>query len=87
MIPPMPRAEKPKARRPVAATNPNTSTIYARAPASVSDDLDAWVRELNAAADASGDPRRWTKNDVVVAVLARRLREKKQRGGDEVELP
>ena len=76
MIPPMPRAEKPKARRPVAATNPNTSTIYARAPASVSDDLDAWVRELNAAADASGDPRRWTKNDVVVAILARRLRER-----------
>ena len=31
----MPRAEKPKARRPVAATNPNTSTIYARAPAVV----------------------------------------------------
>ena len=72
----MPRAEKPKARRPVAATNPNTSTIYARAPAAVCDGLDVWVAELNAVADASGDPRRWTKNDVVVAILARRLPEK-----------
>ena len=76
MIQPMPRAEKPKPARPVAATNPNTATIYARAPGAVSDGLDVWVAELNAAADACGDPRRWTKNDVVVAVLARRLREK-----------
>lgn len=76
MLHPMPRAEKPKARRPVAATNPNTSTIYARAPAAVCDALDAWVKELNDAAAKSGDLRGWTKNDVVVAILARRLRER-----------
>lgn len=72
----MPRSEKPKAARPVAATNPNTSTIYARCPAATIDGLDKWVAELNAAADASGDPRRWTKNDVVNAILARRLKER-----------
>lgn len=77
MIQPMPRAEKPKAARPVAATNPNTSTIYARAPGAVVDALDAWVGELNTAAEKAGDPRRWTKNDVVNAVLARRLRDRK----------
>lgn len=73
----MARTTKPAKPRPRSATNPNTSTIYARAPGPTSDALDAWVAELNAAADASGDPRRWTKNDVVVAVLSRRLRERK----------
>jgi len=72
----MARTTKPAKPRPRSATNPNTSTIYARAPGATSNGLDAWTRELNAAADAAGDPRRWTKNDVINAILARRLRER-----------
>ena len=74
----MPRAvTKPKAARPVAATNPNTSTVYARTPDVIVDALNAWVAELNDAAEKAGDPRRWKKNDVVNAILARRLRDRK----------
>lgn len=80
---PMPRSTTKAKPRPVAATNPNTAVLYVRIPEAMSEALDAWVRELNAAADASGDPRRWTKNDVVNALLARRIREKKADG----ELP
>ena len=74
---PMPRSTTKAKPRPVAATNPNTAVLYTRVPAATADALDAWVNELNAAAEAAGDPRRWTKNDVVNAVLGRRLRERK----------
>ena len=78
----MPRKAPPKAPaktvRAVASTNPNTSVIYARAPGAVVDALDAWAEELNAAAEASFDRRRWTRNDVINAILARRLKEKQK---------
>ena len=67
---------KPVAKRPVAATNPNTEAIYVRTSVAVFDAVTEWVNELNAAAEASGDPRRWTKNDLVNAVIARRLRDR-----------
>ena len=77
----MPRKAPPKAApktvRAVASTNPNTSVIYARAPGAVVDALDAWAEELNAAAEASFDRRRWTRNDVINAILARRLGDRK----------
>lgn len=73
----MPRKAATKYTRPVAATNPNTAVIYARSPGATIDGLDEWTRELNAAAAAGGDPREWSRNDVINAILARRLRERK----------
>lgn len=69
----MPR-QKISTARPVASSNPNTATLYARTPQTTLNALDAWVSELNATADAAGDPRRWTRNDLVNAILARRLK-------------
>lgn len=69
-----PSTRKPVAKRPVAATNPNTEALYIRTTEATFDALTEWVNELNAAAEMSGDPRRWTKNDLVNAILARRLK-------------
>lgn len=76
---PMPRAEKPKppARRYVSAANQNVEPIVVRMPKALRDGLKAAVDDLNAASRASGDPRRWTRNDYVVAVLSRALRDRK----------
>lgn len=73
----MPRKAAPKHTRPVSPTNPNTAVLYARSPVATIDGLDAWTAELNAAAEASGDPRRWTRNDVINALVARALKTKK----------
>ena len=69
-----PSTRKPMAKRPIAAANPNTDAIYLRTTPATVDALIEWVNELNAAAEMSGDPRRWTKNDLVNAILARRLK-------------
>ena len=77
---PVARTQTSKAtakKRPVAPTNPNTDTLYARVAPDLVAGLEAWRDELNAAADAAGDLRRWTTSDVVRAVLTRRVREKK----------
>ncbi len=73
----MARAATPKNKRPVAPTNPNTDVLYARVAPDLVTGLEAWRDELNAAADAAGDLRRWTVSDVVRAILTRRVREKK----------
>jgi len=77
---PMPRSEKPKSRRYVAATNPNTSQFLVRLPPTMLAELDAVVKALNA---KSTDGPVWSRSDVVRAIIARRLREKKTDG----ELP
>ena len=73
----MARAATSKNKRPVAATNPNTGVLYARVAPDLLTQIEMWRDELNAAADAAGDLRRWTVSDVVRAVLTRRVREKK----------
>lgn len=61
------------ARLPAVRT---VQVLYVRTSVAVFDAVTEWVNELNAAAEASGDPRRWTKNDLVNAVIARRLRDR-----------
>lgn len=76
---PMARAEKskPTARRYVSAANPNVEPIVVRMPKALRDALKIAVDDLNAAAAAAGDPRKWTRNDLVVSILTRELRDRK----------
>jgi hypothetical protein len=67
--------EATTARR-IAQTNPHTKSVLLRVDPSTLATLDAWVRELNAAARAANDPREWSRQDVMRAILARRLRER-----------
>lgn len=69
---PMPRTEKAKPRRYVAATNPNTAQFLVRLPPKMLAELDEVVRRLNDKAAASKGPT-WSRSDVVRAILARRL--------------
>lgn len=73
---PMPRSEKakPAAKRYVAPTNPNTTQFIVRLPPSMLAELDGVVADLNA--KATEGPV-WSRSDVVRAILARRLRERK----------
>lgn len=73
---PMPRSEKakPAAKRYVAATNPNTSQVLVRLPPALLAQLDAVMEELNANV---GESPLWTRSDVVRAILAKRLRDRK----------
>lgn len=71
---PMPRSEKPKPRRYVASTNPNTAQFLVRLPPAMLEELDALVAEMNA---KTAEGPTWSRSDVVRAMLGRRLRERK----------
>ncbi len=58
--------------RPVAADNPNTEQMLVRVAPALLADLDAWIARLN----AGGAGPRWTRADVVRALLVRGVREK-----------
>lgn len=71
-MPPKTSRKPTPAPRPFAADNPNTEQLMVRVPASLLEGLDAWVEKLN----ASGAGPRWTRSDVLRALLVRGVREK-----------
>lgn len=73
----MPRTSKQKATRSFASGNPNTHALFVRVTEASGEELERVTRELNDAADASNDPRRWSQSDVVRALLTRWLRDRK----------
>lgn len=77
MLNAMPRTTAPKKAAKKSTAPAKSSVVYVR----VTDDDHALLAkvtdELNAAAEKAGDLRRWSQADVVRAILARRLRDRK----------
>lgn len=73
---PKARAAKPSAKG-TAAPALKTHALFVRVTPATADELEAVTKDLNAAAEASGDPRQWSQSDVVRALLTRWLRDRK----------
>lgn len=62
--------------RPVADDNPNRAAVMVRMEPALLEGLDAWVAKLN----AKNDGPRWTRSDVMRALLKRGVSERGEKG-------